>query len=543
MKCSKCHQDIPDGSAFCLHCGAQLHGASGSTAKPQKSRQKRMKVNGNNRKKRLFAGVILIAAVVGIAAGGKAVRYNKALKNKEEGNYPAAMVIFEEMDDYRDAEEELKACNYLYGQKLLNQGNPDGAKVYFQRVGKYQDAKTMVSQCDYQKAEMLLNQGSYSEAEALFASLEEFGDSKEQVRVCQYHQAEVLFASGDYEAAKNLYMRTNHYLDAETKANECLYQLAQEQLAEGDYKAAYEHLCFITDDYKDSEALVTECLYRTAEDYYAAGDYSNAYNYVSTLRYHRVDKTRYDMNFLTEVELFYIEDLIKRGENVNLEEALALLDEMQQTQKVKNLISQAQKQKKQNIYDDGVYYLQMKQYSNAIREFEKIKDFSDTKQQWQAAVYGFVRAHESSVIMYKKGFKESEAEQFYEYAKLLSDQNYRDSREFYKELTGWHMDITMNASENSTMRATSVSKYDMIYAHLKLSGGPLDGETKIRYVFTFPSGSTTSGNFEWLWKEGDTSYCYCYYNDPYRSPVGTCYVKIYDGAGNLIGQDQIRVTY
>ena len=543
MKCRKCNQNVPDGSTFCLHCGTQLQVETDGSEKSRKPSCKMLSKKGIASRKVLVAGVIFIAAVAGIYMAGKPTQYHKAVKYKEEGNFPAAMAIFEKMEDYRDAEEELQVCSYQYARKLMDQGELDSAKEYFQRADGYQDADEMASQCDYQKAENLLKQGKYSEAEDLFASLEEFRDSKEQVSACRYYRAEVLFESGDYEAARDLFLQAHNYLESESYIDECWYQLALARLTERDYLMAYENLCAVSEDYKDTEDLIVECLYRISRDLYDAGKYSSAYAYGVNLNYYVVDTKQYDVAFLSDAKLRHIETLIARGEDTHLGEALALLNEMTSTQRVKNLIWQAEKQQKQNIYDDGMDYLKGKQYTKAIAEFEKVMDFSDAKQQWQEAAYGFVRVNKSMVSLYKQGYKQTEAEKFYEYAKLLSDQNYRDSRDFYKELTAWHVDITMNASESSTAKATSVSRFDIIYAHLKLSGGPMDGKTKIRYVFTFPSGSTTSGKFEWVWQEGDTGACYCYYNDPYRSAVGTCYVKIYDESGNLIGKDQIRVTY
>lgn len=552
MKCSSCGNEIPDKSLFCLHCGARI--AEEST-KPENSpkyaedsspQNPGKKLAGNNRGKILLSvlAVLLVLMVIGMSR--KAGRYNQAMEDMEAGNYLSAMEAFTELEDYKDSREAALECSYQYALQLLEQGSLDEAKAYFEKVNTEKDVEEELLECDYRRAEMLRDSGNYSEAEQLFQVLEEYKDSADKVFACRYLQAQELLKQEDYEAALNLFLRTSGYQDSETCIHECQYQLGQIQLAQQDYLGAYEYFQYIPGNYKDTEGIVARCLYQIARDYYDAGSYESAIGYAESLRYYSLP-SQYDTKFIKDLQLRYAELLINRKDNASLEEALYFLGELDSNQQIRNLIKKAETQQKQNIYDAGLDYLNKKQYTNAIREFEKIKNFSDAKKQWLEAMYCYVQNNKSryddenafSTLLNLLG----DTKTFHSYAKTLSENNYKDSRAYYKELTAWHMEVTMNNFEQSEVDLNSISKYDSVYAHLKLSGGPLDGETRIRYVFTLPSGSSTSGWFSWTWKEGDSSCCWCYYNDPYKGPPGTCFVKIYDDKGNLIGKDQIRLTY
>jgi len=199
-------------------------------------------------------------------------------------------------------------------------------------------------------------------------------------------------------------------------------------------------------------------------------------------------------------------------------------------------------------YDAAKRSLELGYYETAVKQFGELKDFSDAKKQKQAAMYGYVQKNKKYGEQYKSTSElaaypalQNTVKTFYKYAESLSKSNYKDSKAYYKKLTAWKVDIVMNGDVDSVTSATSVSKYDYMCAHLKLSGGPLDGKTKVKYEFTFPDGSKTSGSFDDKWKEGYSGTCWCYYNNPSKGKTGTCSVKIRDGNGNVIGKSSVKV--
>jgi len=397
MKCGNCGKEIPDGSVFCLHCGTRIpekpektcaaspenrengdQQASGAQtkAKAEQADSGREKAAGRKSGKIMTAVAVVMAAVIvliGIGKAGKASRYNGAMEDMESGNYQLAMEAFEELEDYRDSQDAARECCYLYARQLMDSGDLEEAKRCFEKVKTYGDAEEMLLECDYRQADELLDRGAYAQAEACFGALEDYKDSETRVFECRYLQAEELLEAEDYEAALDLLYRTSGYGDAETNIHECQYQLGQQRLQKQDYLGAYEYFQFVPGNYKDTQGVVARCRYEIALDYYEAGSYESAFAYADGL--HDYDlPDQYDISFFADLRIRYIEILLSRKDNGSVEEALYLLGEMNSTQQVRNLIKKAENQQKQNTYDDGMYYLELKQYTKAIRQFEKIKD-------------------------------------------------------------------------------------------------------------------------------------------------------------------------
>ena len=101
-----------------------------------------------------------------------------------------------------------------------------------------------------------------------------------------------------------------------------------------------------------------------------------------------------------------------------------------------------------------------------------------------------------------------------------------------------------NSEKDETTNKSSISRYDRFYCHVKLSGGPPDGSTRLKYVLYFPDGSTYSGKWNFDWHAGTTSWCCGYYRNPSNGATGTFRVRIYyQSSGNLLGEATVTITY
>lgn len=401
----------------------------------------------------------------------------------------------------------------------------------------------------YLAAVSTMDDGNYLEAIDAFEALDGYKDSEELIKECYYLYAGELFDAGKINSASAIYQDLSGYKDADTYIRLCsdagIYYGALDLYEKGEYLSAYDAMGSMSGPFKDSRQLEAKCILQITKQHYEDKDYKTAYDWYYILKDCMEDlPKKTDTAFVKKIPLCYAESLIdvKTDESVN--KALELLKSMKSTSEIKKLIAKGEKQLDQNQYDIAAGYLKNKQYTKAVDAFAKIKDFSDAKKQWLAAMYAYVQDKKDGSSLSQSFLSEwlnQKDETLYAYAKELSRNNYKDSKDYYKNLTAWKADIVVNGDVDAVTSATSISKYESVYAHLELSGGPLDGETKLRVVFTLPDGNKVNVTWEEKWKDGDTGYAYAYYKYPEKGKAGICKVKVYDGDGNIIGESRIKM--
>ena len=408
-------------------------------------------------------------------------------------------------------------------------------------------------QKQYFEAVTAMDNGEDLEAIEVFESLNGYKDSEEMIKECYYLYAGQLFDEGKIKSASVIYQDLSGYKEADTYAQKCAdaatYNEALRLYEEEEYMSAYLAMSTMSGKNKEYRQLEAKCVCSITRQYYEDKDYKEAYNWYGILKDCKDDLPKgTDTAFTQKIQIRYAESLINTQKDASIREGLEILKSMKSTNEIKKLITKGNKQLKQNQYDSAMRSLELGHYKTAVEKFSEIKDFSDAKKQRLKAMYGYVQENKKYGEKYKSTEElarysslQSTVKTFYEYAKTLADNNFKDSKAYYKKLTAWKVDIVMNGDVDSVTSATSVSKYDDMCAHLELSGGPLDGETKVKYEFTFPDGSKTSGSFDDKWKDGYSGTCWCYYNNPDKGKTGTCSVKIRDGNGNVIGKSSIKV--
>ena len=402
----------------------------------------------------------------------------------------------------------------------------------------------------YLAAVSTMDDGDYEAAIEAFEALDGYKDSETLIKECYYLYAGELFDAGKINSASVIYQDLSGYKDADTYIQLCsdagIYYGALDLYEKGEYLSAYDAMGSMSGPFKDSRQLEAKCVLQIAKQHYEDKDYAAAYDWYPLVQECKSDlPKKTDTAFLKNIPIRYAESLINTKQEDSIEEGLAILKSLKSNEEIKKLIKKGSNALKQNQYDIAADYLKNKQYIKAVDAFAEIKDFSDAKTQWLKAMYEYVQKNKdgqkSGLVAMILDRANEKNETLYEYAKVLAKNNYKDSKAYYKELTAWKVDIVMNGDVDAVTSATSISKYGNMCAHLTLSGGPLNGKTKLKYAFTMPDGSKVTGKFEDEWEDGYTGTCWCYYYDPDKGKTGTCSVKIYDGDGNLIGKSSIKV--
>ncbi|MBR4345772.1 MAG: TIR domain-containing protein [Oscillospiraceae bacterium] len=140
-----------------------------------------------------------------------AVKYNNGLKAIESGEYDKAVVIFQELGNYKDSVDQITVAQnskaYDSAVELLNAGKYEEAISAFNSLGDFSDSPSQITkatelknQRDYDNAMALLNEGKYEEAISAFNALGNFQDSASQAAYAKIKAVSVgdTIIFGDY---------------------------------------------------------------------------------------------------------------------------------------------------------------------------------------------------------------------------------------------------------------------------------------------------------------------------------------------------------
>lgn len=197
--------------------------ADEKTKAEYEAEQARIKAKKNAKKAKKLA-IIAACAVAVLLLITKVIipglKYSKADKLVEAGQYTEAIKAYEAIDDSEKTKERIGAAYYTYGEELLAEEQFDKAVTQFKNAGEYKDAKDRIDAAYYAYAEDLLSSGNFDQAVSLFKSLGDYQDAKERVKATNYAYAEDLVSRGYFDQAVNEFMKLGDYQDAIQKADE-----------------------------------------------------------------------------------------------------------------------------------------------------------------------------------------------------------------------------------------------------------------------------------------------------------------------------------
>ena len=423
---------------------------------------------------------------------------------------------------------------YSDAEELLNNGSFDEAQSAFSELGEYSDSETMILECQYQKADFYLKNKRYEDAMEIWDSLGDYSDSaarienaKEVWKEDDYQAALALMENEDYMNAKAAFDALHDYKDSAEKSAECVelkkeadYQAALTLLNDGKYEEAKKAFYAIL-DYKDSKEQekiavyrINEQNYQEAEAQFKAGKYKDALSAFKMLSDFKDSRERYK-----EAAYQYAEQLFNSGK---YDDARIYYDELHE-------YKDSQGKSIEACYNVGCQMINERNYARAIAMLQKCKDYNDSAEKLNDAMYGFVNANKDATNTIT-----------YQYLKKLVKANYPGAKSIYNELYAWKIDIyAINNSENSKVNMSSISRYDKVYFHYKVSGGPLGDyitET-IKFSGHMPGSSDAKSSME-VWS-GAESWWSMWFENGHRS--GTAKLKIYDSKGNLLATASVAI--
>ncbi len=137
--------------------------------------------------------LLIVLAILNASLFKPLGAYNKAVDQMNEENYVEAIVIFTELDGFKDSEEQIINCKdalFNKAQAYVKEKKHSQAFEIFEYLGEYKDSDDCITQIKedikeerYNTALQLLNDGEYYNAALSFKKLEDYSDSQVQHRL------------------------------------------------------------------------------------------------------------------------------------------------------------------------------------------------------------------------------------------------------------------------------------------------------------------------------------------------------------------------
>ena len=382
----------------------------------------------------------------------------------------------------------------------------------------------------YKAATAMQEQGAYLDAEAAFRNLGDYKDSAQQASQSRYLYAQSLYLDKSYEKAIAEWEKLGGYSDSAQRAADALtewkeadYQEALALKEAGEYKVAAEAFA-VLGDYKDSMEQQGNCVelqndvdYTAAADALAAGEYQTAMDGFQKLGGYRDAQEQYLASAYACAEDLY--------QNKKYKEAVEYFE-------IAKNYQDAAERKTDSVYQYACALCENKDYAAAITQFQKCISYKDAKEKTLDAKFGFVKA--------KMDAKDQTS---YNYMKELVAANYKGAKKLFNELYAWKVEVVAfnNDPNNSTVSLSSLSKYQYMCVHFKLTGGEPGAKVNIRTTLTLPNGQSGSIPHAGV-TSGYIGCSYGWYNEPAYGSTGTLTFRAYDENNKLICTATVRVT-
>ena len=380
----------------------------------------------------------------------------------------------------------------------------------------------------YRQAEAWFDSGAYENAEAGFLELGEYKDAPERAQESRYQTAWACSDQGDYAGAIAIWEELGAYSDSAERAAQALldwkeedYQNALAQKEAGAFAAASESFAQLG-DYKGSQEQSKECQllqleadYSAAADAFSRGEYREAAEQFAKLGDYK--------DAAEQSVLSAYQGGLALLESGSYQEAASLFKKAGGYEDAPERVTEA-------VYRYGCQLLEAGNYTSAMDEFKNCGDYADTAKKILEAKFGYVNEN-----------LDPENKTTYSYIKELVEAKFNGAKKVYDELYGWKVEvIAFNNNPYSHENQTSVSKYQYMCVHFKVTGGEPGASTNIRTTIKLPTGSSSIPHPGV--KSGYVGYSYAWYYNPNTAPTGTLTFRAYDEDNNLLMTASVPIT-
>lgn len=200
------------------------------------------------------------------------IKKAKADQCYDSGDFAGAYEIYSALEEKYQSHAADYEAFYDNAVTLRSEGKYDDAMIVFQSLGAYSDANVQITETVYQKAASLAESGDYS---AAIRTYEELGDYKDSPMLAEKTAADQLYASGDIAGAYDAYVKLDEAYQSHIADYKALYDNALAKQADGQFDEALSIFASLG-KYPGAEAQIIETNYLKASALSSSGDYDAA---------------------------------------------------------------------------------------------------------------------------------------------------------------------------------------------------------------------------------------------------------------------------
>ncbi len=168
-------------------------------------------------------GIILKVSII------PSVKYRSAVKMMNNSEYTESIEKFKSLGVYKDCEDKINECNYLYAIELMNKCKYTDAIATFETLSSYKDCEDKVKECNYLYAVELMNKCKYTDAITTFKTLSSYKDCENKIKECNYLYAIDLLSKKDYCNSIKYFKYCSGYKDSDQKSKNLELKIIKKQ--------------------------------------------------------------------------------------------------------------------------------------------------------------------------------------------------------------------------------------------------------------------------------------------------------------------------
>ncbi|GEM_PF-2656929 len=373
----------------------------------------------------------------------------------------------------------------------------------------------------YSQAGRAFTNAEYDKSIETFEKLGEYKDSVEKIKEVKLAKANALLDQNEYERGIEILeeLKTIKYIETET-VNAARARKAQYLFDNGNYRDSSAELSGIKQKNEEWKNLWSEATYQYALQLENDHEYEKAID-----QYYEIRGYKDSLSHRDNICYAYSAELFDSGDYILAKDYL---------QKIGN-VDRSSDVYKETMYQAGLQYLKKNNYSGAIGSLNLVKGYKDANAQINEAKYQYVVHHKSRTDS-----------STHTYLKDLMTVGYRDSANIYNSLYQWKVtNIYFNSSSSGKTSMSSISRYNPVYCHFTVSGGPPGGAIYIYCKDVYPDGSSTGASkTSYAYRSGDSGWfgwSDSIYTNPAYGRTGNLTMYFYDTSWNLLGSGSVYI--
>lgn len=132
----------------------------------------------------IAAAIITVAALVVTKIIIPNNNYSNAVATMNSSNYDGAVVLFEQLNGYKDSNQKITECKYKQGDIYYTDGKFETAAKYFEQILDYGDSQDKYNESIYQLAQSYYDRKDLDHSNPLYEKIKGYKDAQERIH---YH--------------------------------------------------------------------------------------------------------------------------------------------------------------------------------------------------------------------------------------------------------------------------------------------------------------------------------------------------------------------